>query len=310
MAYDVTKLPNYTSQKSEELMTKSILGGQTISILADKGSFNPSAKGSEAINLMSTDTFWQDGSTCGRNELGDTQLSQEVLTVKPIKINGKLCPRALEAKYTVEFMKAKYSGQNYDEALFIDKIGEEASLQIQADLEKAVWQGDTTISGTSNLKFFNGFLKQLAGKTDLIDINNDGASVLAKLQLAHAAMPVEVTGQEDFRIFIGKDVANQLLAIMAEKNLFHPNVADSLFGTDAKFEVVNGLNSTKKAVFARVRNLRAGGEIGETEMNHWYSQDSDEVKTNVRFSMGTAVIYSSEIGVLDLEAGATVVEGE
>ncbi|WP_316797323.1 hypothetical protein [Pedobacter agri] len=296
MGYNISQLPEYTSEQSREFMLKSILGAQTIDILANAGSFDPTAKGSQAIQLMDVDVYFQDGSTCGRNPMGGATLSQAKLTIHPIKINQNYCVRDLEKTYAVEDLKAKMKGANYDDALFLDTIGNQVADITARDLEKLTWVGDTTLSGTTNMKYADGFIKQIKAGSYINLSGATGSTVTAKLQKVFAGMPVEVSGAADFRIFIGQDTFNTYVAELSEKNLFTAQVKEELFGTTAKLEVVDGLNGTGHVVATRLRNLRAGGELDAIELEKWYSRETDSVNMDSRFSIGYAVVYPQEIG--------------
>ena len=292
MSYNVTNLPAYTSEQSRKFMLKSILGGKTIDFLTEKGSFDPTAMGNTAIQLLETDVVWQDGSACKLSELGSVALAQNVLVVQPIAMKFALCARTLVKTYAKEDLKAKQKGENgFDEALFIEYIGDDVATKNQAEIEKLVWQGDKTKTG--NMKFIDGILKQIStGTFDLSAVT--GADIVAKLQNAYLAMPIEVRDQEDFRIFIGKEVHDTYKLAVAGKNIFQATDDNTLFGTTGIFQIVN------KVVYARARNLQTGGDLTSLELEHWYSKDDDEVKVQARFSLGATAIYKQEIGVLDV----------
>ena len=106
MGYNIAGLPAYTSQESRVFIARSILGAATIALLTQFGSFDPTAKGSEAVQLLNTDVQIQDGTNCGRTPLGGATLAQSILTVKALKINQDYCTRDLEKVWAVEELKA------------------------------------------------------------------------------------------------------------------------------------------------------------------------------------------------------------
>lgn len=297
MGYNISGLPAYTSEQSREFMYKSILGSQTIDLLTSAGSFDPTAKGTQAVQLIDVDVYFQDGSTCGRNPMGGATLSQAKLTVNPIKINTNYCVKDLLKTYAVEDMKATMKGTKYDDALFLDTIGNLVASTTARDVEKLTWVGDVTLTGTTNMKFADGYLKQIKAAPEHINLSGvTGSTVTAKLQKVFAGMPIEVSGAEDFRIFIGKDTFNTYKAELAEKNLFTPQAETELFGTTGKLAVVDGLNGTGEVIGTRMRNLRAGGEMDAIEMEKWYSRETDSVNLDSSFSIGYTIVYPQEIG--------------
>ncbi|MCX2474092.1 hypothetical protein OQZ33_07100 [Pedobacter sp. MC2016-05] len=296
MGYNISQLPEYTSEQSREFMVKSILGAQTLDLLSSAGSFNPNAKGSEAVQLMANDVVFQDGNAHGRNPQGNTTLSQAILTVKPIKMQMNLYPRDLEATYGVEDLKAKMKGQVYDDALFVESIGNDVAEQVKHEIEKLTWVGDTTATG--NMKFADGFIKTIKAGTHIDLASATGTTVTKKLQGVFAKMPVAITSKPDFRIFIGTDMYNAYIAELAEKNLFTAQAEGVLFGTTAKLAVVDGLIGTNTVVASRLRNLRAGGELQDAALDKWYSKETESVNLDSRFSIGYTVVYPFEVGIV------------
>lgn len=291
MGYNITNLPDFKTE-GKAFVIKSILESQTLKKLNDAGSFDPTAKGSQTIQLLDTDLVIQDGAGCGFTPQGGAILSQAILSVKPLKINEEYCPRDLERTWAKGELKA---GQDYDSVVFMNDIADINSKKAALELEKMVWLGDVASGATASLRKIDGFVKQIKAGSYINLSGATGATVTAKLQKIYAAMPIEVTDSEDFRIFIGRDVYNTYVAELAEKNLFNPTTEGTLFGTTAKLEVVSGLNGGH-VVASRYRNLQAGGEMTDIEFDAWYSKDDDIMKLKSRFSLGVVPVYPQEIG--------------
>lgn len=296
--YNIAALPAYTNQQSKEFIIKSILGAATIALLTSFGSFDPTAKGSEAIQLLDGEIVIQDGANCGRNPLGGATLSQAVLTVKKLKINQNYCVNDLDKTWAVEELKRTMKGLPYTDMLFVEDIGNMNSALTAKELEKMIWQGDTTSLDTS-LKQIDGFLKQIAAGTP-VDLNpNDRAdlTVLQQMRLAVHLMPIEVKQEEDFRILIGQDKEDLMLAEIADKNLFAKVDSKTIFGTNKKYEVIPGLNGTTKIVAARMKRLRAGGEMTAATFKKQYSIETENVYFDSHFSLGVVPVYTTEMGI-------------
>jgi hypothetical protein len=295
MGYQISTLPDFKSQ-GKGFLINSILEAKTIKLLTDFGSFNPAAKGLSTVQLMDRDVLIQDGAGCGFTPQGGTDLTQATLIVKPLKINEEYCDRDLERIWAVGDLKA---GQEYDTMLFQADIADLTVKKAQMELEKMVWLGDTTLTGSTtailNLKKIDGFVKQIKAGSYINLSGATGATVTAKLQKVYAQMPIEVSGSADFRIFIGQDLYNQYVAELAEKNLFNPTTESTLFGTVGKLEVVNGLNGGH-VVAARMQSLQGGGEMTDVEYDAWYSKDDEVIKVKSRFSLGVVAVYIPSIG--------------
>ena len=297
MGYNISQLPAYTNEQSTEFMLKSVLDAKTIDLLISAGSFMPELKGSEAIQLMDKDVYFQDGSSCGRNPLGGVSLAQVEITAKRIKSNENYCIAELETKYTVEQLKAKHKGQVYDDLVFNEQIGSAWAEKAAMEIENMVWQGDITLTGSTNLKLIDGFVKRVKNATDKINLSGaTGATVTAKLQAIFRTMPVAVRKKEDFRIFISEEMHDEYVAENTSASLFKDVDTSKLVQTSAKLEVVSGLNETGVVIAARLRNLRAGGDLTNMELDKWYSKETDSVNLDAKFSLGTQITYPQEIG--------------
>lgn len=302
MGYNAENLPSYSDAQSRDFIEKTVFGAQTIDFLEKAGSYHPEAQvGSTDIQLLETDVVWQNGASCTIAEIGDVKLGREPLVVKQIAQNMALCNADLEDTYASADLNAKRQGLALDDALFLDFIMNNISVQNSAKLETLVWQGDTSLTTDNTRKWFNGYLKQLA--TGTIDASGiTGANIIEKLQNAYLAVASEISSQPDFTIFISKiDYAKYKIAVQ-RANLFDAGEPFVLVGTDAKLTVVDGLNSTDKVVFGRARNFRVGGNLKDMAIKNHYSQDDDNVKVRMRLSAGVVAIYKQEILVLDLGA--------
>jgi hypothetical protein len=293
MAYDITALPAFQTQ-GKALVIQAILEAQTIKLLTSAGSFDPTAKGDNTVQLMAANTVIQDGSTCGFNAIGGVALAQAILSIKPLKVNEVYCERELEKTWAVGQLQ---KGQTYDSLSFLTDITAIKTKDISAKVEDMIWKGDVTLTGDTTLSRMDGYLKKIkAGAYLALSGATSGATgVIAKLQAGHLAMPIVVRGQEDYRILIGKDVHDAYVAELASKNLFNPSADNTLFGTTAKFEVVNGLNGGH-AVYTRMQNLTAGGEMTDIDFKSWFSEDDDNYKIKANFSLGATPIAINNIG--------------
>mgnify|MGYP003336392830 CR=1 FL=1 len=151
MAYSLGTLTAYTEQNANELLTKAVFGSKTISMIAKQTGIKSSA----TINKLNTDAVFQAGGTCGFNSSGTTSITQRTITVGKIKVQEQLCPPDLEAYYT---QKALDAGSNYDSIAYAKDYTDLKNRVINAQMETAVWQGDTS-SGTNNLSYFDGLIK-------------------------------------------------------------------------------------------------------------------------------------------------------
>lgn len=302
MGYNISTLPDniVRSENMEKFHFESVLGGQTLDFLSDMGALAEGVLGStEPINFMKNTLVWQDGKTCKLSELGETALSEATVYIAPIAFKQAYCSLELASKWKAEKVKQSKKNIALDELQFGNEITADLIQMNKADVEKAVWLGDSTKTG--NLKFVEGFLKQLATGTFTLGTLT-ATDLVGKITEAYVKMPSAVTSAEDFRIFIGTKEYKQYRAELASKNLFHQEDPLAVFGTSAQFVVVDGLDATGKVVFARARNLqvRSDYEGIDAKVDVWYEKNDDEMKIRARFGLGVKAIFKQEIGVLDL----------
>jgi hypothetical protein len=312
MAFSVGTLANYTKENEKVLLTSAVLGSKTANILKGAGQIMVGIKSSEQLGIMDTDAFFQDGSACGFNASGTTSFTQRQLTVGKLRVNEALCIRDLEAKY---LQKALPAGSNYDSMVFAEEYSQRKAERIAAQLEIAIWQGDTT-SGSGNLNKFDGFVKHITAAggsvvnansatyygsvaTDITDTN-----VIAVFDAVYKAIPAEVVAKDDVAIFCGMDVFRTYTIKLKNSNLFHYQVdvkADSEFflpGTSIKVVAVQGLNGTNKIVAGRLSNMFIGTDLLDEQFDKFkmfYDESDDLVKFSANWKYGTQVAFPDQI---------------
>lgn len=99
MAFVVSTLTDYAKENEALLVTSSVLGSKTATLIKSQGNVLVGVKSSEKIGIMDTDAFFQDDSDCGFNASGTTTFTQRSVTVGKIKVQEALCPKGLESKY-------------------------------------------------------------------------------------------------------------------------------------------------------------------------------------------------------------------
>lgn len=311
MAFDVSALATYTKENQDLLVASSVLGSKTASLIKDQGNVMVGVKSSEKINIMDTDAFFQDGSSCGFNASGTTTFTQRTVTVGKIKVNEALCPKDLERTY---LQKALPAGSSYDSIVFAEQYSTRKTEKIASQLEIGIWQGDTT-SADGNKNKFDGLIKLVtAASTAIVDANSTtyygtpataitAANVVAVFDAVYKAIPAEVVAKDDVRIFCGMDVFRTYTIALKTANMFHYTVdgkADSEFvlpGTSIKVVAVQGLNGTNKIYASRLSNLFIGTDLlnEEERFEIFYAKEADQVRFVSEFKMGVNFAFPGEI---------------
>lgn len=311
MAFDVSTLAAYTEQNEALLVTSSVLGAKTASLIKGAGNVMVGVKSAETINIMDTDAVFQSGGSCGFNASGSTTFTQRTVTVGKIKVNEALCPKDLESKY---LQKALPTGSMYDSIPFEQEFADKKAKRIASQLEKAIWQGDTT-SVDVNLNKFDGLVKLIGAASGVVAANAStyisgaplssitDANVISIFDGIYKAIPAQVVAADDMVIFCGQDLFRQYTIALKNANQFHYSIdvkADSEFilpGTTIKVIAVQGLNGTNKAYALRLSNLFLGTDLlnEEEKFEIFYAKEADQVRFVSEFKMGVNIAFPDEV---------------
>lgn len=308
MAFDVSALNNYTKENEALLVTSSVLGSKTASLIKSQGNVMVGVKSAETINIMDTDAIFQSGSSCGFNASGTTTFTQRTVTVGKIKVNESLCPKDLEAKY---LQKALPEGSRYDSIAFAADYTDKKSARIAAQLETAIWQGSTG-SANVNLNKFQGLVTLIGSSA--VEANNatyyggtataiTTANVVAIFDALYKAIPATVVSKDDMTIWCGQDVFRTYTIALKNANMFNyafDGKADSEFylpGTPIKVVATPGLNGTNKLYAIRLSNMFLGTDLlnEEERFELFYAKEADQVRFVAEFKMGVNVAFLDEI---------------
>ena len=314
MAFNVSALADYTEQNEALLVTSSVLGAKTASLIKSAGNVMVGVKSSETINIMDTDAVFQSGGSCGFNASGSTSFTQRTVTVGKIKVNEALCPKDLESKY---LQKALPTGSMYDSIPFEQEFSEKKAKRIASQLEIALWQGNTA-SANVNLNKFDGIMKLADADASVINANVSAfisgapissgtgitaANVVSIFDGVYRAIPATIVSEDDVTIFCGMDTFRTYTIALKNANLFHYQInekADNEFilpGTTIKVVAVQGLNGTNRIYAMRLSNLWAAVDLlnEEEKFEIFYAKEADQVRFVAEFKMGVNYAFGDEI---------------
>jgi hypothetical protein len=314
MAFNVDALAAYTEQNEALLVTDSVLGAKTAALIKSAGNVMIGVKSAETINIMDTDAIFQAGGSCGFTASGSTTFTQRTVTVGKIKVNEALCPKDLESKY---LQKALPTGSMYDSIPFEQEFADKKAKTIAAQLETALWQGDTD-SVNVNLNKFDGLVKLIGAASGVVAANAlafiAGAPISAATGIiatnvvsifdgVYKAIPAQVVAADDMTIFCGQDVFRTYTIALKNANMFNYSFdgkADSEFvlpGTPIKVIALAGLNGTNKIYALRISNLFLGTDLlnEEDKFEIFYAKEADQVRFVSEFKMGVNVAFPDEI---------------
>src|ERR1700722_1001293 len=271
MGYNLAELPAYIEQQEYPLIHRSLFKAKTATIVRKQAGI----KGQATINrLADTSTFQAGG--CGFSPVGSdaTTLDQRTITVAYVKVDKSFCPSQLNGYYA----QAKLNAGSYNQEIpFWDVFSELQAGTVAEQIETALWQSNTS-SSNPNLSQFTGFISNITGCTDVVNLSGTTGSgittsnVLTILDSIYAAIPETVIDKDDVRILVGFDVYRTFTTALKNANLFHYGVDATtdfemvLPGTTIKVVAVHGLDNQLKIVAARTSNLVMGVDLeSETE---------------------------------------------
>jgi len=311
MSFSVGTLAAYTKENEQLLVSSSVLGSKTASLIKDQGNVMVGVKSAETINIMDTDAIFQDGSSCGFNASGLTSFTQRTVTVGKIKVNEALCLKDLEAKY---LQKALPAGSMYDSMVYSEEYSKRKTEKISQQLEKTLWVGDTG-SVDVNLNKFAGITTLItAAGASVVNANSvayhgsvetaiTDANVVSIFDDIYKAIPAQVVDKDDIAIFCGMDTFRTYTVKLKSSNLYHyqfDGKANSEFylpGTNVKVIAVQGLNGSGKIVAMRISNLFIGTDLlnEEERFEIFYAKEADQVRFVAEFKMGVNFAFPDEI---------------
>jgi hypothetical protein len=311
MSFSVGTLANYTKENEKLLVASSVLGSKTASLIKEAGTVMVGVKSAETINIMDTDAIFQDGSSCGFNASGLTSFTQRTVTVGKIKVNEALCLKDLEAKY---LQKALPAGSMYDSMVFAEEFTNRKVEKISSQLEKALWQGNTS-SVDVNLNKFQGLIALItAAGASVVNANSvafhgsvetsiTAANVISIFDSIYKAIPAQVVDKDDMVIFCGMDTFRTYTVALKTANQFHYTVDQKangefiLPGTTIRVIAVQGLNGTNDIVAARISNLFIGTDLlnEEERWELFFAKEADQMRFVSEFKMGINYAFPDEI---------------
>ena len=161
----VSSLPDYV-QNNKDLIIKNFALVGTAS--RQRFGLQTGIKTSAYLNYLELAPVLQDGKGCGFSASGTATLTQRTITTAIIKVNMDICPDSLLGKYPEYLVRI---GANSDELPFEQYVVDGITAELNKKIEKLIWQGDTTLTTNTDLKWINGILKQLGSDSDKVAVS-------------------------------------------------------------------------------------------------------------------------------------------
>lgn len=297
---NVTALPEYVAQRSDELLIRAMTESPTLKHIGRR----LGVKHKEVINFLDSTVTFQDGSTCGFNPTGSDTFSQRILEVKPIKVNKQWCPQVFLPVYLNQQLEIAAGRETLPAEA---KIVESNLSEIREELEKLIWNGDTTLG-------ISGLLAQLKAETGTIDVSVAAGSTASQIiDATYQAIPDEVFVRGDVTIFVNPTIYRQYISeqnatCCANRDIINAAAESIVLVGDSRVRIVPvpGLIGFNGAVAVYGENLVYGTDIEDSQAIYklWFSDDDDVFKFKVLFNAGTQIIYPDEVVLTAVAAAA------
>lgn len=319
MALSVSSLTSYIIENEDLLVVKSLFGGKTSDLIRSEGTVMTGVKFAEKINILATDAIFQNGTGCTRVSSGSTSLTQRQVTIGEIAVVEDICVKVLN---TVYMSKKLANGSDNNVLPFEQEYSDLKAKTVAKQLEIAIWQGDTS-SGNANLSRFDGYIKLIDAASGVIVANQapymgttplattgggiTTANVKAVVNSMWLALPADVTGADDIRIFCGWDTFNKFINAFTDQNLFNfaptgsevsaANGVVIIPGTNYKLTAVHGLDGTSRLFALRMSNMFAGVDLENEYESFSMMEDQfkDYLRFKVQFKYGVNVAFPDEV---------------
>ena len=295
----VTSLPAYV-QDNKDLIIKNFALVGTAS--RQRFGIQTGIKTSAYLNYLELNPTLQDGKGCGFTASGSATLTQRTITTAIIKVNMDICPDSLLGKYAEYLVRI---GANSNELPFEQYIVDGVTTEINKKIEKLIWQGDTSKSTDTDLKWINGILKQLASDSDKVAVSiAANTAIYDAIKAVYLAIPEE-TLERGAEIYVSPANYRDFLMAMVEKKFFNysgpQDSAPEEFvfpGTDVKVVKTPGLAGVNDRIVASfpenfVYGCDAEGDLEDVKI--WFSDDDDLFKLKVKWNSGIAYRFPNQV---------------
>lgn len=295
-AWNVSGLSAYVKENRDEILRKVILEGDTISRMAKQLGI----KTKERLHYFNLDPVFQDGKGCGFSAQGATNLTEKDIEVAPIKINMEWCNDDLLGKFA-EYLVRFGANANAENLAFEQLISDELVKNINKEMEEAVWQGDKSDTGRTDL--FDGLLAQADADAGTIKVTfGTGDTLYDKVKAVIMAIPEEIL--DNAVVFVSPANFRSLVFELLEMNNFHiapEEIEKGEFyfpGTTIPIHKTLGLTGVDDKIYASTwENMVYGTDMmdDKEELRFWFSDDDDLHRLKVKWVSGVATYFSDYV---------------
>lgn len=300
MAFSVNTISDYVKANESKLIGKAIIGAKTAGYMT----LQTGVKGSAYLNLLSSTAPLQAGA-CGWNANGVATVTRRTIATGQIKVNNAFCDKDLINTFMQYGVKVSVGQKSlpFEEDFMNQNVG-----AINKQVEELIWQGDTTITGTTHLNLADGLIKIIGAASGVVDSTVGGKTLTGNtidaIDALVAGLPNEIMDRNDLIVFVGIDVYRKAIKAWQDANKYHYTPAELngnfetiIPGTNIKLVGVHGLSGKNKAYASYQENLYLGTDLeGDNEkFMFWYSEDNSEFRFKAEMNIGVQVAFPDYI---------------
>jgi len=172
----------------------------------------PNVKFKAVIQRLETTDFLKDA-TCDFTPVGTVDLTERVLEVKDLQVNMTLCKS--EFHRTWQSIEMGYSSFDTLPKSFADYLIAYAAEKVAAANEISIWQGSSATSGQFDGLYSTALVDPLLPPAQLVpSVAITAANVIAQMQLVYDAIPSNLYGKPDLKIYVSQNVAKAYVAAL------------------------------------------------------------------------------------------------
>lgn len=292
----VSGLSAYVQENRDNILRKVILEGDTIGRMAKQ----LGVKTKERLHYFDLDPVLQDGKGCGFSAQGSTKITQKDIETAAFKVNDQWCNDDLLGKYA-EYMVRYGADANAENLAFEQLIADELVKNINKEMERQVWQGNTGDTGATDL--IQGLITLADADSNTIDVTfGSGDSVYDKVKAVIMEIPEEIL--DDAVVFVSPANFRSLVFELLEMNNFHiapEEIEKGEFyfpGTTIAVHKTIGLTGVDDKIYATPwSNMVYATDMmnDKEELRFWFSDDDDLHKVKVKWNAGVNTYFSDYV---------------
>lgn len=300
--YIVDTLPDYVKENTGILVDAIQFGSPTIRRITPQTGI----KTVGMLNILAVDVPFQEGAGCCKEPAGEAEISARAIVTGMIAKIIDICPDTLLGKWPEYLVRVPADDRKelpFEEYLLAALIAE-----TEEQMEKAVWQGDTS-SLDPNLAQFDGFLKILAGEADVVTATiTDPSKAMDTIMEVIAAIPTAVLTKRP-KIFVPSDFFVKLSLELMVANLYHfapDGDIESLVFPGTNIEVINtpGLIGSDTIVCSPLDNMFYGTDVEDAQRRYRviYDEKCENFRVMFRWNAGVQVAFPDRVVVADISS--------